>query len=95
MTDLQEKTDETFTDSFPNRKPVYWWYDYEDAVFRSSFENESSVRYFVKYARNGGNEFELDPVKSNVLMDSISDLDKVLITKEDYGKFPQEAKFKK
>jgi hypothetical protein len=94
MTDLQEKTHETFTNSFPKGEPVYWWYDYEDAVFRSSFKGDS-IFYFAKYAWDGGNEFELDPIKSNVLMDSISDLDKVLISKEDYDKFPQETKFKK
>ena len=95
MTDLQEKTHETFTNSFPKGEPVYWWYDYEDAVFRSLLEEGERVRYFVKYAWNNGVEFELFKKDSNVLMDSISDLDKVLITKEDYDKFPQETKFKK
>lgn len=95
MTDLQEKTHETFTNSFPKGEPVYWWYDYEDAVFRSLLEEGERVRYFVKYAWNNGVEFEMFTKDSNVLMDSISDLDKVLITKEDYDKFPQETKFKK
>ncbi len=95
MTDLQEKTDETFTDNLSNGKPVYWWYDYEDAVFRSHFEKEAGTRFFVKYARGNGNEIELFKKNSNVLMDAYSDLDKVLITKEDYDKFPQEAIFKK
>lgn len=95
MTDLQKQTHETFTNSFPKREPVYWWYDYEDAVFRSHFKDGIGTRFFVKYAWDNGNEFELFKKNSNVLMDSISDLDKVLITKEDYDNFPQQAKFKK
>jgi hypothetical protein len=95
MTDLKEKTHRKFTDSFPKREPVYWWYDYEDAVFRSHFKEGDRVRYFVKYARNKGDEFELFTKDSNVLMDSISDLDKVLITKEEYENFPQKIDFKK
>lgn len=94
MTDKQKETYETFTGSLSNGKPVYWWYDFEDAVFRSHFENGTGTRFFVKYAWNKGKEFELFKKTSNVLMDAYSDLDKVLITKEDYENFPQEAKFK-
>jgi hypothetical protein len=94
MTDLQKKAYETFTDSFPKREPVYWWYDYEDAVFRSQFGKESSVRFFVKYAWNEGKEIELFKKDSNVLMDAISDLDKVLISKKDYENFPKKIDFK-
>lgn len=94
MTELQRKTDEIFEESFSKGVPIYWWYAYEDAVFRSDFEIDQ-VRYFVKYAWNEGKEFELYTKSSNVLMDSISDLDKVLITKDDYMLFPDHQEFKK
>jgi len=95
MTDLQEKTENIFTNSFPKRESVFWWYDYEDAVFRSHFKDGDVTRFYVKYSRNKGDEFELFTKDSNVLMDSISDLDKVLITKEEYENFPQKMDFKK
>lgn len=94
MTELQRKTHTIFLESFRKRDPIYWWYDYEDAVFRSDFELDK-VRYFVKYASHNGEEFELLKIDSNVLMDSISDLDKVLITKDDYIQFPDHQEFKK
>lgn len=87
MTPKQKKVYETFTDSFPKGEPIYWYYDYEDAVFRSQFGGDN-VRYFVKYADMPDQEIELFRMTSNVLMDSISDLDKVLITKSDYDNFP-------
>ncbi len=93
MTSKQKETYETFTDKLSNGIPVYWWYDYEDAVFRSHYEGDAT-RFFVKYASHYGKEIELFKKTSNVLMDAYSDLDKVLITKEDYENFPQEAKFK-
>jgi Uma2 family endonuclease len=95
MTDLQEKTHKKFTEILSKGLPVYWWYDYEDAVFRSHFEDGDVTRFYVKYAWNKGDEFELFKKDSNVLMDSISDLDKVLITKEEYENFPQKIDFKK
>lgn len=94
MTELQRKTHTIFLESFRKRVPIYWWYDYEDAVFRSDFEIDHG-RYFVKYAWNKGEEFELLSIDSNVLMDSISDLDKVLITEDDYMLFPDHQEFKK
>ncbi|MDX9697662.1 MAG: hypothetical protein RBT49_17855 [Bacteroidales bacterium] len=94
MNDLQIKTHTIFVESFRKRGPVYWWYDYEDAVFRSDYKLDH-VRFFVKYAWNKGAEFELLRINSNVLMDSISDLDKVLITKDDYIQFPDHQGFKK
>ena len=93
MTDTQKKVYETFTDSFPKREPIYWYYDYEDAVFRSEF-GDGDVRYFVKYFDMSEKEIELFKMKSDVLMDSISDLDKVLITKNDYDNFPKQKTFK-
>lgn len=93
MTERQKKVYDTFTESFSKREPVYWYYDYEDAVFRSQFGDEN-VRYFVKYSDMSENEIELFTIKSNVLMDSISDLDKVLITKSDYDNFPKQRTFK-
>jgi len=39
--------------------------------------------------------FDMFTKLSNVLMDSISDLDKVLITIQDYENFPQKMDFKK
>lgn len=93
MTDRQKKVYDTFTESFPKREAIHWYYDYEDAVFRSQFGDEN-VRYFVKYSDMPDKEIELFKMKSNVLMDSISDLDKVLITKSDYDNFPKQRTFK-
>jgi plasmid rolling circle replication initiator protein Rep len=94
MNESQRKIDEIFEESFSKGVPIYWWYDYEDAVFRSEIGN-GKVRYFVKYARGNSDEFELFTQTSNVLMDSISDLNKVLITKSDYEQFPKKQEFKK
>lgn len=89
MTEQQQKTDDIFENSFPRGEPVYWYYDYEDAVFRSCFNKGERVRYFVKHSQvNGGKEYELFTKDSNMLMDSMTDLNKVLITKEDYENFP-------
>jgi Uma2 family endonuclease len=56
MTDLQEKTHKKFTDNLSEGLPVYWWYDYEHAVFRSYFEG-NSIQSFVKCAWNEGTDF--------------------------------------
>ena len=90
MTEQQQKTHDIFENSFPKREPVYWYYDYEDAVFHTDpGKKEDKVRYFVKHSQvNGGKEYELFTKDSNMLMDSISDLNKILITKEDYENFP-------
>lgn len=86
----KEETHKIFTKSFPKGEPIYWWYPYEDAAFRSQFDDGDIVRYFVKHSQvKGGAEYELFKKNSNMLMDSICDLNKVLITKEDYENFPR------
>lgn len=94
MNESQRKKDEIFKSLQREGTPVYWYYDYEDAVFKSLVE-KGVLKYYVKYAWNNGKEFELLRKDSNVLMDSISDLNKVLITKSDYEQFPQKQEFKK